>query len=397
MGTTARLAHVDSLRAIAALSIFAYHALFVTGHLTSGNYGFHLRIGVPLFYAISGLLLFLPFARSLVVGESLPAPAGYARRRLSRIVPAYWVALPIVAILLERADEVFSPSGIVTYFGFLQVYRLDTFAGGIGQAWTLCVEMSFYLFLPLFAYGLAVIARRGRGTDGRGVRPGALFGVVFALVGLSVIWKAAVIRHVEGDLAAALVPLEVLPASLDAFGLGMAVAVLVAARDAGLRFGAAPLSAKAVPALAVAVAAACFWAIGEIGGIGLIADGPLIDRGWQELAKKELEALFAGAMVLAAVAARPGAGMIGGFLSTALLRRAGEISYGIYLWHLLVLIVFAGSPVMGSAVEWIGGDGGVIGGVAGVATAFVVTVAVSVASWELIERRMIARAHGRSR
>ncbi|MEI6448311.1 MAG: acyltransferase family protein, partial [Actinomycetes bacterium] len=57
-----RLPLIDSLRAIAALSIFAYHALFVTGNLSSANFGWHLNFGVPLFYAISGLLLFKPFA-----------------------------------------------------------------------------------------------------------------------------------------------------------------------------------------------------------------------------------------------------------------------------------------------------------------------------------------------
>lgn len=388
MGRTGRFEAVDSLRAIAALSIFAYHSLFVTGHLTSANYGAQLRIGVPLFYAISGFLLFLPFAAATAGGESTPALRRYAERRLSRIVPAYWVALPVVAVLLERTSEVFSPSGLVTYFGFLQVYRLETFVGGIGQAWTLCVEMSFYIFLPLFSVALASAAGRlCHGERGRFVLQST---AVAAVIAGSVVWKVLVLRHVGGDLVSALVPLEVLPASLDAFGVGMAIA-LVAARVAP-RDGVG-LSARAVPLLSLCAAAVAFWAIGEVNGIGFMRDEPALSRTWSELAKKELEALFAGAMVLAAVSAERRGGLLASAFTSRPLRWLGEISYGIYLWHLVVLIVFAGSPVMDAAVEWLGGDSGIVGGAAGVAIALAVTVALAAASWRLVEAPMIERSH----
>ena len=68
----------------------------------------------------------------------------------------------------SAAADVFDwPSGLV-YFGFAQAYDPDTFTGGIGQAWTLSVEVAFYAALPL----LALAAYRLGGAERRGVLRG---------------------------------------------------------------------------------------------------------------------------------------------------------------------------------------------------------------------------------
>src|SRR5581483_7105654 len=62
-----------------------------------------------------------------------PRPAsrhGAAEPRVLRLVPAYWLALAVIAAWLGLSG-VFTPRGIVTYFGFLQVYDPDTFKGGL--------------------------------------------------------------------------------------------------------------------------------------------------------------------------------------------------------------------------------------------------------------------------
>ena len=375
-----RLPLVDSLRAIAALLIVAYHALFVTGRLSPGNYGWYLNVGVPLFYAISGLLLFRPFAAALSEGRALPSVRDYARHRVFRIIPAYWIALPVVAIMLDRAGQVFSPSGIPTYFGFLQIYSLDSFVGGIGQAWTLCVEVTFYLFLPLWAWCMAQVVR------GLADRRGAMIAMIAMLAVGSFAWKVAAVRLVGDDVSAGLIPLTVLPAALDQFAVGMLLAVVLT-RRAGL-----PARASASWA-GIAVAGIAYWLIGEVHGVGLLNTKPLFGWGWSAIAEHELKAVFSAGLLVAAVSAGSHRGVLGRALGVTILRQTGEVSYGIYLWHLMLLTVFAGVATMGTQVRWIGGDHGLVPGWWGVAIGFAATVALSIASWRLVERRLIARSH----
>ena len=72
-----------------------------------------------LFFAISGFLLYRPW-----VAAPRPAPRRYARRRALRILPAYWLALTLLAIFPGIV-------GVFTgdwwrYYLFLQLYSADT-------------------------------------------------------------------------------------------------------------------------------------------------------------------------------------------------------------------------------------------------------------------------------
>ena len=76
----------NSLRAIAALCVFAIHAVYQIAVNRPGDhdwyrFGVHLDVGVPIFFAISGFLLYRPFLASTVAGRPLSLPA-YAWRRL---------------------------------------------------------------------------------------------------------------------------------------------------------------------------------------------------------------------------------------------------------------------------------------------------------------------------
>ena len=57
--------------------------------------------GVHLFFVLSGFLLFLPYARTLLIGTRRPSSRRFYKRRLLRILPAYYVALGVVALALE--------------------------------------------------------------------------------------------------------------------------------------------------------------------------------------------------------------------------------------------------------------------------------------------------------
>lgn len=129
-----------------------------------------LQFGVTLFFALSGFLLYRVFAASLLRGGPLPSVRGYLRNRALRIIPVYWVILLSTAYVLQVAlvrdgAEIRSGPGygadlLLPSLAFLQNYDPATIITGIGPAWTLCVEVVFYLLLPVLALAAWAVARR---------------------------------------------------------------------------------------------------------------------------------------------------------------------------------------------------------------------------------------------
>ena len=112
---------MDSMRAIAAIFVVATHAsgisLFnsqnVLGAVTA-----RMNVGVTVFFLISGFLLYRPFVRAAYHGIAPPRVGRFFRRRALRIVPAYWLALTVLAVWpglvgVHTADW-------WVYYGFLQ-------------------------------------------------------------------------------------------------------------------------------------------------------------------------------------------------------------------------------------------------------------------------------------
>ena len=154
---------MDSLRAIAALAIVAYHVAPHAGAFRSEfttAVSAQLSTGVALFFLISGTLLYRPFVLAHATGERPPDVRAYAWRRFLRIVPAYWAALTVTGIFIDPA--VFERP--LLFYGFAQVYSPGAVFQGIPVAWTLCIEVSFYAFLPIFALALRGVAKRTRAS-----------------------------------------------------------------------------------------------------------------------------------------------------------------------------------------------------------------------------------------
>ena len=66
-----RVASLTGIRAVAALLVVATHAAYTTGKYTHGYAGLvysRLEIGVPIFFVLSGFLLFRPWVRAVVTG-----------------------------------------------------------------------------------------------------------------------------------------------------------------------------------------------------------------------------------------------------------------------------------------------------------------------------------------
>jgi peptidoglycan/LPS O-acetylase OafA/YrhL len=353
---------VHALRGVAALSVLLYHALFkayLSRHPSSplAPYAAHLDVGVAVFFVISGFVLYRPMVAARLAGAPPIDTEAYGRRRLRRILPGYWVALVVAGLAgasYAGYPQIFSAKGIPAYFGFLQIYSPDTAGGGINVAWTLCVEITFYAFLPLWALGLRRAARGG------GVR--SEYVALAGLFAASLAWQALAVHAApaNGFGASASRWLEPLPNFLDQFAVGMALAV--ASVHMGSRAAVRPWGWWLLAALAFA-------------GLGaLIGTRDLTPAAY--LLRHQLHTLVALGLLVPAVFGRRHAQPIPGL---ALL---GTVSYGVYLYHVPVMIRLAKWTGLPPSPAWLA---------LWLAATLALTLLLAALSWRLVERPLMAR------
>ena len=325
---------VDSLRTIAVLSVIAIHAGIYAGALAESAvtrpYLHRLESAAWAFFLISGLVLYRPWVRARLRGHPSPSARAFAWRRAVRILPAYWVALIATGLIVSNSG-VFTSDG-PSYFLFGQIYAADTASGGIPQAWTLCVEVAFYAFLPLWAF---LMTRLPGATPAARLRSELL--ALAALAAASVAYKVVVLyTGTAGTRTTALDPwLTALPGFLDVFAIGMALAAIHVARGTG---AAPPRGLRWLdgwPGLAWLGAGLVIW----IAAVPLqLSDQPV--AGWThgEFLLRHLTNTAIGLLALLP--------LVFGDQTRGLLRRAlswrallwlGMVSYGVYLYHLIVL------------------------------------------------------------
>jgi peptidoglycan/LPS O-acetylase OafA/YrhL len=156
---TGRVGNVDVLRAVAALSVLAGHAYLLGGRLlpVKAERWYDVPLintasAVWLFFGISGYVIARPFVTRLLEGRPLPALVPYALRRAFRIFPLYWIALTAVIVI--------AGAGATQTWQYPLHYALlhNLVPGREGAlfsvAWTLTVEVLFYIAAPLLALAL---------------------------------------------------------------------------------------------------------------------------------------------------------------------------------------------------------------------------------------------------
>jgi peptidoglycan/LPS O-acetylase OafA/YrhL len=305
-----RLDSLTGLRFIAALMVFGVHssamfpATFLPALLGPG------AIGVSFFYILSGFVL---------TWSSRPDDRARAfyRRRVARILPNYYTAWAIGAILLAAGlGHGEGPGSIAASFLLVQAWvplKLATFAVN-GPAWSLSCEAFFYALFPL----LLLVLRRLRSSYRRPFLVGAVVAMAgIALVGLQIPGYA-------GTWAVTILPLSRL--------LEFAIGIVLAMEVAEDRWPKVP------PALIggglVAAWSFCVFAPGQLWIVAAVVPFTMI--------------IAAGAK--ADVVAAPS------WFRNSILVRLGTWSYAFYLVHELVLRVARGAGVVGGwgeAVVWI--------------------------------------------
>jgi len=320
----------DGLRAMAALAVFMTHVSFAGGANAPNLAGvFFARMdgGVAVFFVLSGVLIYRPFARSHIFGESTPATGPYLWRRALRIYPAYWLVVTVI-VYVFGATQIPSLRSFVLDYSLLNIYsphQPDVF-GPLLQSWTLSTELTFYAFVPLWAF---VLRRVSRGDVRSRIRA-QLAGVV-VLVVASALWKAFVLGAGFGDARIGQLKLW-LPWWLDLFAIGMALSVLSLAVT---HLGDRPplrLDGRRAPLLCWLGALGALWWVAAGAGLGHTTPSIAHHLLWGQ---HYLYGAVALLLVLPAVFGPQdrSSSRIRGFLQTRVMVFLGTISYGIYLWH----------------------------------------------------------------
>lgn len=181
-------ARLDGLRALAILPVLVWHmslrgnrmiaqqAPMTEAQIAQANLIPHGVSGVMLFFFVSGLIIAFPFLRAAVTDKPRPSTGSFYLRRLTRLMPAYFIALTLAFVALIVSGYApsdapsFSESSTplpVSYLASL-FYQHNLLFGTpsriIPPSWSLEVEIQFYLFAPFLLIFYAKLAPALRRT-----------------------------------------------------------------------------------------------------------------------------------------------------------------------------------------------------------------------------------------
>jgi peptidoglycan/LPS O-acetylase OafA/YrhL len=324
-----RFPALDGLRAIGALAVLTTHVGFHSGDALHGPFAgllSRLDVGVAVFFAISGFLLYRPHVAAWFAGTEPPRMLPYLRNRALRILPALWVAVILAALLLQQDGSV-GWAAYLRHATLTQIYVDGAPIQGLTQLWSLATEVAFYLLLPLLARLLTGFERPTR----RAVR--WRLAVLGGLMLFGPVWMAGVVAtdHARAGLW--------LPAHIGWFAVGMGFALWEVARSTGrLRPSALDTLATAPGTVwAIALALLVIASTPVAGPYSLDPPSP-----GQAAAKSLIYTAIAACVVFPALFTVTTAGgrpapravtALGGRIGHV----SGDISYGVFAYHLIVL------------------------------------------------------------
>jgi len=321
-----RFPALDGCRALAALGVLVTHVSLLSGFsnrsTTLGPYLARMDVGVSVFFVLSGFLLYRPFVAARFAGQPVGDLGSYARRRVLRIIPAYWVALTVVGFIL-RAPGFVEPHSIVSHYLLLQIYDSTQIVGGpIQQAWSLATEVAFYVFVPCWAW---LLSRRSRAASQQlRVEVIALVAIFFAcaLANIGLI-KVGVAGSTFAQLG------TWLPFRIGDFVPGM----LLAVGSAWVSHNKSQLPSwlrRNTASFGFWLAAlGVFWFVSSQLGLPMFP----IFTPTQAYVVRVLYLLFATLLIIPAVLTRSNKGLVTAAAANPPAIWLGLISYGIYIWH----------------------------------------------------------------
>lgn len=304
-----RIPELDGFRGLMTLFVVYSHFFVEVPH---GIGIFHLGwVAVIGFFVLSGYLVGRLIMEKKESGNFLPV---FYLRRVCRTFPTYFLAsAALLLIAAALADRVWTagppPLPAWSYFVFAQNFFMLT-RGSVGlhwlaPSWTLALEEQFYIFAPF----LFLLLPRRRWVAALSAI--CLGGLALRAAGVFSGWLG-------------LAPLAFLPTSADVLCIGMLLAVLV--KNEAIDWARWSLPLRIAPIVVLLLAAgAQHLDGGEVGPWFQVLDPPLIAIA---------SALFILMLVKGAPEARR--------FQARWLRFFGDISYSVYLTHLVVLSLMHG-------------------------------------------------------
>ncbi|MFC1884177.1 acyltransferase family protein [Thermodesulfobacteriota bacterium] len=402
----ARLRGVDGIRSIACLLIVFHHLSQRLPHQTHSPFFGELQsiflksaqAGVSVFFVLSGMLLSLPFWQRYLNNDAMPGLKVYTVRRAARIMPAFYLIL-IVSFIMEAffpLGQGYTIERIVSAFTFTSCLHYTTlFPIPInGPLWTISLEVFSYLLLPLFMIGMFALPVKRKFYNG----------FIFWIIALAFVFfvNSLILTHLQPDDinrgwrygvtggAKSWVP-YVNPISFFAhFALGIFASVFIVLIDMKNELRARLGRLKLFDIMA-ATGFAFFFLI-----LWTQRDTPYFSFSFQHQLYNYPYLAASVALILAFV---PYSTIISKILDNRFFRFTAKISFGLYLWHLLIINIinrfFAPeykflaflTPDSAADMDRIGRWFGLS------VIAVVTTYIIAAISWYVLEKPILERVH----
>lgn len=356
--------NINILRGFAALSVLVYHVIehsswksFPTeGPLVWFRIGW---LGVDLFFVISGFVITLS-ALHLYETFGDHFYKIYLRRRLARIVPLY-ILTGFVFVLCVPTLLVYTGfyKSLIYHLLFIHNFDSDTFSNINGPNWTIAVEMQFYLLIMITIRYLIKL------------HP---FVVLLSCVLISWAWRSLIFLTLcQGTVCnpeILFIPSVQVIGCLDEFGFGIFLCLMILDKNVGFSSKA---SIYQSPWFWGTVALGCAWLTFKIFWVW----ATYWEFWWMVIFWKTLVGMVFFALLALAIQV------------TSLIEfnrpiffpfwYLGKISYGIYLWHVVVIVTLKKASIS-SALEFL-------------VFTLVFTISLAALSWYFVEKPFIERFH----
>lgn len=356
---------IDILRGVAATMVMLYHVIVIGNFTSFPSWGpFQIIrngwMGVNLFFVISGFVITLSLSREEI---TIPTKArlNFMTRRWFRIAPLYYFTIFIFIAFLQPHLLFLSAKSMAAHFGthalFLHNLFPQTTGSIVGPNWTVALEMQFYLLMSLL---ITILFTWNR------------IKLLFIFVISAWIWRYATTLFLEPGKSVVndqSIYSNLLPGTLDQFFVGILLGLLwlksqVVESKLTKRFEKRALNCSIYTLL---------FSVSFSFNLYLLTHTNYWSNTLMIVFYKTLLAVSFGLLVLAFMTIPNRK-----FIIDLPLQYLGKISYGIYLWHIIVLVTIM------EKMPWL----------AGYKLMFIVSaISISLASisYHLIEKPMIAK------